>query len=292
MSQSLQLPDGASLVTGPGGFPQLRVVTAACSGQLTSYGAHVTGWSPAGTKPVLWTSSAAHYERGTAIRGGIPICAPWFGPGLSGDRTPAHGWMRTAMWELMSVVAEGEDIVATLLLDGRSIEGGGPLRARYDVRFGTTLRTQLSLTVDEPQVVETALHTYLAVGDVRRITLTGLEDAAFLVRGEQAMTPAEGRALRFTGEVDRSYASTSPVRVADPDLQRVITVTKENSATTVVWNPGAEKSATLKDVPVGGWTGFVCVETANAGDAAVSLAAGQTLSMATQIAVEQGPDAR
>lgn len=280
-------PPGTSVQNGPGGLPQLRVVTPLCEGALYLHGAQVTGWTPAGSKPALWLSEAAQFEAGKAIRGGIPLCGPWFGPGIDGRCTPAHGWLRLHEWTLESVRLDGDDLVAVLTLDGREVDGG-PLLARYEVRFGSELRCRLTLEALEPQTVELALHTYVAVSDIERVAVAGLEGIAFTERaGGDPVPGVETEPVRFLRGVDRIYRTSEPCGVVDLELDRVIVVSKEDSAATVVWNPGAEQAAALSDVSAEGWRRFVCVEAANVKDDAITLAAGERASCAMTLTVAE-----
>jgi glucose-6-phosphate 1-epimerase len=113
------LPDSVTIAEGEGGLPVLRVSAPAGVGQVYLHGAHVTAWAPSGKAPVIWMSRKSMFEPGQPIRGGVPICFPWFGPGRNGDRSPAHGFARLAAWTLTSARADGSTVTAALrLTDG------------------------------------------------------------------------------------------------------------------------------------------------------------------------------
>lgn len=236
-------------ITGPG-------ATAAIYDQ----GAHLVGWTPAGADPVLWLSPRTRLEEGTAIRGGVPICFPWFGPGRSGDRAPAHGTARVTPWTLVEQ-SEGR---VRYEITGADL-GVQDLVARYEVVAGS--RLQLSLTVtntgDDDLVYEEALHAYLAVGDVREVTVEGLDGASYVDKVDRGRTHTQAGELRFVAETDRVYRSACPVTVVDPVLGRRLRISTSGSASKVVWNPWAERAAAMADLGEDAWPGMLCVEGGN-----------------------------
>lgn len=249
-------------------------------------GAHVLAWTPHDQVPVLWVSPLTVFEPGVPVRGGIPVVFPWFGAGAKGDRTPAHGFARTAEWERVGLV---DDLVATGRLEVRhrlTSEGfdSAPFSAELVSEF-TRDHLRVSLSVTNTGTAdfsyEEALHTYLAVSDVARISLEGLDGYSYIDKvdgGEQV----QAGPVRFTGETDRLYSHTGDVVVDDPDWSRKIRVSKEGSAITVVWNPGAARGASMSDVAQY-WPGFVCVEAANTGDRTITVPSGETHILAQQL---------
>jgi glucose-6-phosphate 1-epimerase len=159
------------------------------------------------------------------------------------------------------------------------------LAVRLEMRIGDALDVALATrnTGDEPLRLEEALHTYLTVGDITRVSVRGLDGAAYLdTVGERAKRWQTGD-IGFDREVDRQYASTAAVTVEDPALGRTLVIEKQGSATTVVWNPWIEKSKRLADLPDEAYLGFLCVEAANAGDGAVDLAPGMEHHLRTRV---------
>ncbi|MFT4109083.1 D-hexose-6-phosphate mutarotase [Propionicimonas sp.] len=244
-------------------------------------GAQVLSWSPPGQNAVLWVSPVADFEPGVVVRGGVPVVFPWFGSGVSGDRSPAHGFARTAAWRRGEVV---NDLSATGRLQVRhTLEetglGSAPFSAVLDVTFAHDLLT-ISLTVTNTGTAtfsyEEALHTYLAVADVTAIGIDGLDGCAYLDKADGAGPDEvhQDGTVRFDDEVDRVYRHTGTAVVTDPGWARTLTVGKDGSANTVVWNPGPVKGSALADVGRY-WSGFVCVEAGNVRDAAISLDPGE-----------------
>jgi glucose-6-phosphate 1-epimerase len=252
------------------------------------HGATVTHWAPPGADGVLWLSGTSTFSTQTAIRGGVPICYPWFANGPGNDLTPAHGYARLLDWTLESVQERPDGVEIVLgLPDGSGTvtwpgpAGTGSLSASYRVLLGTSLNLTLDVRNDggQPATFEAALHTYFAVSDVHAVFIEGLAGEEYVDRqgGPDRVRQAED-VIRFAGETDRMYlGSTADVVIDDPGFRRRIAVGKTGSSSTVVWNPGAERAASMADLDP--WTGFVCVETANIRADAITLAPGESHAM-------------
>jgi glucose-6-phosphate 1-epimerase len=292
------LPASVSTGTGRGGLACVRVEAPHATAELYLHGAHVTAWQPHGHEPVLWTSAESRFAPGAPIRGGVPICFPWFGPHPQDPDAPAHGWARTTAWELVGAdedPASGDVRVELSLSDSEATRASAwphGFTATYRVTVGRSLRLELEVTNRDPEAVTLtqALHTYLTVGDVREVAVTGLEGADYVDKA-----PAPGGAtharqgdgpLRFTAETDRVLASGATVHVRDPRLDRTLVVAKEGSGSTVVWNPWVAKSRAMPDFGDDEWPGMVCVEAANVGTAAVTLPPGASHRLATTLSVD------
>ncbi len=268
------------------------------SGTATVYlhGAHLTHWQPAGQAPVIWLSSRAEFAPGKAIRGGVPVCFPWFGNDSEnrdgGKPAPAHGFARTEEWELAFAALAGETLHLTLTLgpsENSRRYGYDAFRVAYEMIFADTLTLRLSVanTGTGPLRFEEALHTYFNIGDIRGASLTGLESARYLDKTDglkEKTGPAE--ALRFPRWTDRLYPdTTAATAITDRHHARTIAIAKQNSATTIVWNPYPDASAGVRDLAPDSWESFLAVETANAGPNALTLQPGEAHTMQAAIAV-------
>lgn len=280
----LELPQGIT-AADVNGLPAWRIDVPGGRALVYAQGAHVAEWAPAGADEVLWLSEQAVYSPGKAIRGGVPICFPWFGPGRSGDRKPAHGFARTATWRLVG--AETDEQAATLRFEitGDDVAdlGGFPadFTASYSVQVGKELVLALTVTAGEqPLDFEEALHSYFTV-DATGVRIGGLEGAGYLdkVTGTQQVQQGE---ITFTGETDRVYSSEAPVTMGDDTAGRVIVVDKVASSQTVVWNPWVDKSAAMGDFGDDEWQTMCCVETANCVDGELHLAPGESHTMVSR----------
>lgn len=284
------LPKGVSFVT-ENGLEALRVETDLCTGLVYRNGAHVAEWTPRGAEPVLWMSGSSEFTDGKAIRGGIPICLPWFGPGRDGNHSPAHGFARISPWTLTSAdVSDSGEARLVFVLTGDEVEQladfPSDFTASYAVTMGSALQLSLTLTAGEQALdFEEALHTYFAVGDAREVRIQGLDGADYLdkVAGDRKSQSGD---VTFSQETDRVYESVSTCRIIDKQLGRSIVIEKVGSANTVVWNPWVAKSAAMADFGDDEWTQMCCVETVNALGAAVEVEPGRSHTMAATISID------
>lgn len=271
---------------------------ASAAGAVHDQGAHVSAWAPTGSAPVLWLSPSTALEEGVPIRGGVPVCFPWFADGADGGREPKHGFARILRWHVQSRESSDHEAVIVYRLSDADVtdpvhreQFPHRFEAEYVVRFGPELELELSVTnTDEHGFdFEEALHAYLVVGDVRRIRIEGLDGARYRDKVTDRDGCLQEGPLEPAAETDRVYESSTEVRVVDPVLGRALRIRKRGSATTVVWNPWAEKAAGLPDVGADGWSGFVCVEGANVQGNAVHLEPEETHTMGYRVAVETLP---
>ncbi|HUF91813.1 MAG TPA: D-hexose-6-phosphate mutarotase [Candidatus Limnocylindria bacterium] len=277
-------------VEGDGGVPLAVLRTSEGEAHVSLHGAHVTHWQPRGGAPVLFLSAHTRWAPDAAIRGGVPVIFPWFGPRAGDPHAPAHGIARRRPWRLER--QSDHDVVLALEADAAT-RATWPhdfaLRLHVALDTALTLTLAVTNTSAEPWTFEAALHTYLAVGDVTAAVVRGLEGAAYLDKTEsmaRKRQPAE--AIRITGEVDRIFPGTTAACVVeDPVLRRRLRIDKRGSATTVVWNPWTERARALPDLGDDDWRRMLCVETANVGDDAVTLAAGGRHEMTAVLACEE-----
>jgi glucose-6-phosphate 1-epimerase len=281
-----------------GGLIRARVTVPSCTAEFYLQGGHLALWQPVGHGPALFLSEQSLFVPGKAIRGGIPIIFPWFGARsaeLTGARTdgPSHGFARSEQWELAFAALSGDDLHITLTLapseTSRAL-GFDNFKLAYSMVLGETLK--LSLTVaneaDAPLKFEEAFHTYFAVGDTTKVGITGLAGIEYLDKTDHFLRKRQtDPVVTYTSETDRPYLNTeATVVLEDPTLSRRITVAKQGSQTTVIWNPWIELSAKLADMADDGWRRMACIETANAADNAITLAPGATHTMECRISIE------
>jgi glucose-6-phosphate 1-epimerase len=267
----------ARLQEVPGGLQKLVIDAPAAGAEIFLHGAHVAHFQPRGHRPVLFLSRKSLFRPDKPIRGGVPICFPWFGPKADDSAAPMHGFARFSQWNLESIERVGDGArVALSLHSNEATRKYWPhdFAARFTATFADVLDMTLRVTNTgrSPIVFQEALHTYLAVSDVRNVTLRGLENTRYLDKvagGEGVESP---QPMRFTGETDRVYPDTTARCVVDdPGLKRKITIEKSGSNATVVWNPWIERAKALPDFGDDEWPAMLCVETANTTDCAVTL---------------------
>ncbi|ASD23688.1 D-hexose-6-phosphate mutarotase [Cryobacterium sp. LW097] len=290
-SQLPELPSSVELGMGQGGLAVARVFARAGTAEIYLRGAHVSAWAPTGGSPVIWMSEQSEYAPGVPLRGGVPICFPWFGAHPTDATAPSHGFARLADWRLAEAREAGDDVVLVFVLTDTEATRASAWPHRFEARYTVTVGAQLALSLqvtnlDTAQLsYEEALHTYLAVADIRQTEVSGLEGAPFTDR-LTGPRPAESEPVRFDAETDRIYLdSTAATTVTDTATGRQITITKQGSASTVVWNPWIDKAAAMADFGDNEYTGMVCVETCNIRDNAITLAPGAGHEMSVRYSV-------
>ena len=278
---------------GPGGLTRIRVTAPAAEAEVYLHGAHVTRYQPRGGRPVLFVSARSRYDAKSAIRGGVPVIFPWFGAKADDPAAPQHGLVRAAAWDVEAVERAGEAVVVILRLDAsEATRAVWPHRFTIRHRIGVGPALDMALEVDnagaEPFTFEEALHTYLAVGDVRQVSVTGLAGSTYIDKTAGMARKLQGpEPLHLTGETDSVYLSSPAACVVhDPAGGRRLVVEKEGSGSTVVWNPWVAKAQALSDLGDDEWPSMLCIETANAADNRVTLAPGARHRMRAVIRTE------
>ena len=289
-----RFPDGVRLEPGPGGLERLRLEAAEGEAHVFLHGGHVSHFQPKGDRPVMWLSGSSRFDTSHAIRGGVPVCFPWFGPKAGAADAPMHGFARILPWTLVGVTREASGrLEATLELTPEAAARGG-FKQELGVTLTVSVGRSLSLTLAvqnggaAPARFEEALHSYFAVSDVTQVRVHGLEGTAYLDKTE-AMARKRGTAgpTSISAETDRVYLdTTATVTIEDPGWKRRVVVAKTGSASTVLWNPWIAKARAMPDFGDDEWPRMLCVETANVGDQAVTLAPGATHVMTATLSVE------
>jgi glucose-6-phosphate 1-epimerase len=291
LNNQFAIPNLATFDAGKGGLTRLTITSPAATAEIYLHGAHVTRFDPKDQPPVLFMSVLSQFQPGKAIRGGVPICFPWFGPKAGDAKAPAHGFARLMEWNVDSVTALNNG--ASVVLSLSSSDQTKPLwPADFSAKYTVTVAEHLTLSLavtntgTAPAKIEEALHTYLSVGDIEAISIEGLADTTYLDKmNSAAPTPQDEPLIRFTAETDRVYLDTqSPCTVHDPALGRQLRISKTGSKATVIWNPWIAKAKSMPDFGDSEWPAMVCVETCNVADHAVTLAPGATHAMTATIA--------
>lgn len=287
----MNLPASVRSSTLAQDYPVLEIHHPLCSGRVALHGAHVLDWAPTGQAPVLYLSPTAVYKAGKAVRGGIPICWPWFNAHPTNPALPAHGLVRGRFWELHHADENASGVSLTFALgssDETRKQWDADFEALLHVHMGSTLRLGLTArnTGSAAWNMTGALHTYFTVGNIADVTITGLEDADYLDTVGGRTPRHQTGAIQIGQEVDRIYRSTATVEIEDRKLGRVIRVEKGGSGSTVVWNPWIDKAKAIGDMPDEDYLGFVCVETANAWEDVITVAPGSEHELWTRISAE------
>jgi len=275
------IPDVTEVTEGNGGLPKVRITAPAAVGEMYLHGAHVTSWKPRGGEEALFVSAQSHWQRDRAIRGGVPVCFPWFGDKAGDANAPAHGFVRTKEWQPESIEQHGDAVAVSMFTESDETTRRwwpSDFRLVNRVTFGLDLSLELTLTNTGTSWLsfEEALHAYHRVGDVEKVRLRGLDSVHYLDKTDSNREKAQSGDVVIASETDRVYLDTrDELELEDSILRRSTHVIKENSLTTVVWNPWVQKARALSDFGDDEWTHMICVETSNVSSFAVDLGPGQ-----------------
>jgi glucose-6-phosphate 1-epimerase len=259
-------------VEGPGGLVIAEVSNDQAKARISTYAGQVLSFQPHGEEDLLFVSELAYFQAGKAMKGGIPVCWPWFGPDPEGRGRPAHGLVRTAPWEVL--LTQQMDDGATRLRLGIT-ENDETLAAwprHFALALEVTVGRQLDIslitinTEDRDLTLTQALHTYFSVGDVGRVAVAGLEGFTYIDKMDHDKEKRQEGPVTIIEQTDRIYTGVSgDLVILDPSLSRRIRIRSKGSNSAVVWNPWIEQSAQMKDFGDEEYKRMICVETTNAG---------------------------
>lgn len=278
-------------------FEGLNISHAHCQAKVSLYGGQILSFKPSGHKDVLWLSEQASYQMGKAIRGGIPLCWPWFGANDKQGQYLAknpdkelkavnHGFARQLPWQLTSIDADKNGVTLVLVLTGKSQHPLWPnvYKLTQTLFFGKSLKQTLemsNLSQDDAQY-SAALHSYFTVSNPKNVSI----DALTGVRYNDKLTGSSSiqrESVSCVGEIDREYHSSERMTIIDNNWQRKIDIASSNCQQWVLWNPGTELANTMADIHPQGEQEYVCLEAANTNWQA--LPAGETVTISQEIKV-------
>ncbi len=282
--RKFEIPGRVALAAGNGGLSQVKVATGRSTAEIYLHGAHLTHFQKTGEPPLLFLSARSQFIPGQPIRGGVPICFPWFGPR---EGHGVHGFARVTEWDLVATnPAPCDGLTLRFRLPPAAAAADWP---PFETEFAVTITDQLTMELvttnrspDRPLEFENCLHTYFAVGDISAVSITGLQGTAFLDHATGAggaRRDGEISPLRIARETNRVYPdTTSAVEIRDENFRRIIRVEKFNSRSTVVWNPWTTQKLP-DDFDPAEHQRMICVESGNVKQNRLSLPPGQTTTL-------------
>lgn len=283
------LPQGISTIRlgSSGSLPGLRVKTAHCEAVIALQGAQILSFQATGKENLLWLSEKAVFAPGKAIRGGIPLCFPWFGPHPQDASKPAHGFARNREWQLREIIQqEGICTLHFRLEDDEQTRALWPHAFKADLAIALGHTLALTLTVqnrdDQPWPLSFAFHSYFPVSAIRQVQVEGLENTGFIdQRSAERSQHRQSGALTFNGETDRIYLQAKGnYRLRDT---RNTGIAASNCHSAIVWNPWQEKTSRLHDMQPDAWQQMLCVECGNVESDALRLAPGEMQTFALEL---------
>ena len=285
------IPGIAKIVAGNGALPKVHITSPRSTGEVYLHGAQVTSWKPIPGQEVLFLSSKSRWENGAAIRGGVPICFPWFRAKRDNPDAPAHGFVRTRAWQLESIAHAGEVVTVGLFTESdESTRRWWPtdFRMVLQATFGSELALELIVTNTGhiPLQFEEALHGYCRVGEIEATRIRGLDGVHYLDNTDANREKMQHGDVEVTSQTDSAYMNTSSaIELYDPTLNRKIRLRKGGSLSTVIWNPWRDGAQMLSDLAEDEWRQMLCVEASNILACAVDLAPNQQHTMKAIISV-------
>ena len=251
------------------GFEYIEIKNSAAEAKIALQGAHIFHYKRADEEQILWLSEVSDFEYGKAIRGGVPICWPWFGFNENRD-LPQHGFARVSMWELVSS-DESDEKSSSLIF--RLTHGSQTLkmwRYKFELELYVTISDKLSMELKttnldcESFVLTQALHTYFKVSHISHALIKGLDKKPYL----DALTwknEIQDGDITFNKEVDRVYQEVTD-EIILRDENREIHIKNSGSSSVVVWNPWIEKTSRMSAMNKNAYEHMLCIESANAFD--------------------------
>lgn len=280
---------------GEGGLPFIHVNNGKATALISIYGGQVLAFQPKhANSDLLFLGKLAYYQPGKAIKGGVPICWPWFGPDPEGLNRAAHGFMRNRLWEVVETTetTEGSTRVVLGLSDTAETQSIWP-RAfvlQLEITIGESLNLVLITrnTGSQAFAITQAFHTYFSVGDINQVAVLGLENTQYIDKVNDNQQINQTGAVTINSEVDRIYQDVgNELIIQDAALKRRIYITSKGNRTAVVWNPWAKISAEMADLQDDDYLRFICVEITNAATDSVNIQPGSEFSLAANYRVDQ-----
>ena len=278
------------------GLEYIEIDNDLATAKIALQGGHIISWQPKEQDhPVLWLASNARLQKGRSIRGGVPICWPWFGAHPTDGTFCPHGFARVIPWQLIEAEPTRHGATRLTLQMTETAEARRQLSYPYllsmTMTIGDTLRIELSTTNKStyPFMIGEAFHTYFNISDIANATVKGLEDTLFADKVFGYERRLQRGDITFNGEFDRVYLNTtSDCSIEDTGFNRRIRIGTSRSQSTIVWTPWADKAEQMADMgTTNEWRTTICVETGNALDNAVVISPNKTHTMAVEYSVEE-----
>lgn len=261
----------SNAITQQSGFAHLKdlpcylLTCGQATAVISSYGAHLLSYKPKAEVEVIYLSPEAVWQNNTPIRGGVPVCWPWFGPvatefNPAAQKLPNHGVVRTELWQLVKQSVTEQAVSIELRIETTALPySNAPSYVSLSLRL---TEAALTLTLNSDQgLQQAALHSYFTVDSVHQVSVSSLSgDYLDKVKAGERFVQQQPE-LKFTAEVDRVYLDTAG-ELTLQQQQSAVLITQQGHDASVLWNPWTEKAAALKDLPDLGYLDFVCVETA------------------------------
>ena len=263
-------------IAGKGGLPCIQINNDKASALISVYAGQVLSFKPVNeAEDLMFISKNAYFQDGKAIKGGVPICWPWFGaaPEIESKeqvKRPDHGFVRNSFWSVLSatVLENGDSKIVLEFEDSEKTREIWPYRfyLSLEIVIGDSLTLELLTrnTGNQSFSITEALHSYFNVGDATQVNVLGLEHTEYLDKNEDFVKVCQLGAITIAQETDHIHTDIKhKLVIDDPTFKRKIKISSSGNKNIVVWNPWAKGSAEMKDLDSEDYKHFICLEVAN-----------------------------
>ena len=277
---------------GEAGMTKVDITFNKARLELYLQGAHITRYQLGADVEVLWVSESANYQPGTAIRGGIPLCWPWFGVDIENPDRPQHGYARTSVFGVVSTLADEQATSIVLSLDPAQApcpDGHNKVGLEFEIRLSEALWMEIrSLNLsDSTLTLSNALHSYFSISNHAKVTIPAVTGLTYLDKLQNYMPQQQSSAISINGEVDRVYqAPPEAIDLLDSGKGINTTIRSWGNNNLVIWNPGQQKAQLMADFDDDGYEQMICIEPANALDQSITLQPGECHRLGQRIKIE------
>jgi glucose-6-phosphate 1-epimerase len=271
LNQQYGIKDQLQFSLGDNGFVMIDIANQYAKARISTYAGQIVSYQPnSATEDLFFLSDKVLYQEGKSIRGGVPICWPWFGDDTSGFERPPHGFVRNQQWDVLST---------EMLEDGRTsviltTSDTDMTRELWHYEFNLELQLIIGLNLEMKLktkntgkqffTITQALHTYFKVSDVSNVLIKGLDGKPYIDKLDAFAVKQQADDIIVSQEIDRIYQkSPKQISLTDSGFNRTITISSYGSDTTIVWNPWSTSVSKMADLDIESYRNFVCVETAN-----------------------------
>lgn len=292
LNDKFSIPGLIMFVENDQGALVARAETPQGTMEVALQGAQLLFWTPKDQAPVVWLSPQAQFKKGKSLRGGSPVCWPWFGPHPENTSLPGHGFARNLEWRISETSRLRDAIRITMVFEpGEEQQKNWPHYAQLTLSITMGEVLEMALTTNNqgetPFTITQALHTYFHVGDIAKVQVEGLEGKAYIDKVDEEAQRNQQGALSIDQEVDRIYLDCpEDLVIVDEALKRSIRIARQGSNSAVVWNPWADKGAAFGDMGEEGYRNMLCVETTNAAKDTVTLKPGESFTQVSRYTAE------
>jgi glucose-6-phosphate 1-epimerase len=234
--------------------------------ELYLQGAHITRYQPIAGVEVLWMSDTASYSPAKALRGGIPLCWPWFGADTENPDRPQHGYARTSDFSVVSTLADEQATSIVLTLDPAQApypDWHNRLGLEFEIRLSDTLWMEMRShnRSDSPLTLTNALHSYFSISSRSQVAIPAATHLTYLDKLQDYLPQQQASALSINGEVDRVYqAPPTTIDLLDPGKGINTSIRSWGNNNLVIWNPGTQKAQLMEDFDDEGYEQMICIE--------------------------------